>query len=116
MDENGAVVPDENGKVQYTFGYPVYIEMNPYIYSLHAYERYANYDTDPNAPIVTEVPLAGSVVTIKNQFASTTAISIKTDSTELGDLFSVANESFELDENGKALYQFQGYMRFHGVA
>ncbi len=107
MDENGAVVPDENGKVQYTFGYPVYIEMNPYIYSLHAYERYANYDADPNAPIVTEVPLAGSVVTIKNQFASTTAISIKTDSTELGDLFSVANESFELDENGKALYQFQ---------
>ena len=104
VDENGVVIPDANGKVQYTFGYPVYEVLGSAMYRLYAYERYTNYDS--KSPIVTDVPLAGKNVLIKNQFASTTAVSIKTDSTELGEKFIEMDEELTLDEDGKALYQF----------
>ena len=104
-DENGNVELDANGKVQYTFGYPVYEELGSYSYRIYAYERYTNYDGSD--PVSFDVPLAGKNVTIKNQFASTTAVSTKTDTTELGEKFYVADEKFALDEDGKAIYQFQ---------
>lgn len=104
-DENGNVELDANGKVQYTFGYPVYEELGSYSYRIYAYERYTNYDGSD--PVSFDVPLAGKNVTIKNQFASTTAVSTKTDTTELGEKFYVTDEEFELDDDGKAIYQFQ---------
>lgn len=105
LDETGAIDLDENGQVQYTLGYPVYEELAPVTYKLHAYERYVNYDG--SVPVVNEVPLANKNVTVKNQYATTTAVSTKTDSTELGEKFMVMDEELTLDENGEALYRFQ---------
>ena len=87
------------GAVNYTYGYPVYQELSTYRYTLYAYERYTNYDGAK--PVIDEVPLAGKTVTIKNQFASTTAVS-----QEDGSLGPVANDQLELNDKGKAVYQF----------
>ena len=103
-DEQGNPVTDAAGKVQYTFGYPVYEELSSYTYQLYAYERYTNYDGEQ--PVQYDVPLAGKSVTVKNQYASTTAVSVKTDTTELGELFETMDEELTLDDNGKALYRF----------
>lgn len=86
----------------YTFSYPVYRELDTYHYNLYAYERYANYDADPDNPVVSEVPLAGKVVTIKNQFASTTAVS-----KEDGSLGDIVDDKLELNAEGRAKYHFR---------
>ena len=109
-DTTGNVNLDANGNVKYTFGvtdqnpngYPVYLELSSYKYTLYAYERYTNYDGAN--PVVDEVPLAGKTVTIKNQYASTT--SVKTGENEFGDVYEVMDDQLELDDNGKAIYQF----------
>ena len=106
-DATGKAIPNANGKVQYTFGvsdenphgYPVYQELSSYKYTVYAYERYTNYDGDE--PVVDEVPLAGKEVTIKNQYATTTSVS-KAD----GSVGTMADDKLELDDNGKAIYNF----------
>ena len=106
-DSDGKAVLDDNGKVQYLFGatdnnpstYPVYQELSKHTYNIFAYEQYTNYDG--TEPAVNQVPLAGKTVTIKNQFASTTAV--KQDDGTLGDL---VDDKLELNDNGKAVYQF----------
>ena len=90
---------DANGNVTYTFEHPVYQELSKYKYNLFAYEMYKNYDSNPAT--VDQVPLAGKTVTIKNQFASTTAV--KKDDGTLGD---IVDDKFELNDEGKAVYQF----------
>ena len=108
MDENGNAILDANGKVQYTFGvsadnpngYPVYREMDTYRYHLYAYERYTNYDG--TEPVVNEVPLAGKEVTIKNQYASTTAVDQKN-----GSVGEMVDDKLKLDDHGQAVYQFR---------
>ena len=104
VDEQGAPVLGADGKVQYTFGYPVYEELSSYTYQLYAFERYVNYDGEQ--PVSYDVPLAGKNVTIKNQFASTTSVSVKSDTTELGELYETMNETLTLDDDGKAMYRF----------
>ena len=99
MDENGQAILDANKQVQYTFGYPVYREMDTYQYKLYAYERYTN--NDGTEPVVDEVPLAGKVVTIKNQYASTTAVA-----KENGAVGEMVDDKLTLDEHGQAVYQF----------
>lgn len=106
-DVTGNVIPNANGKVQYTFGvsnenpngYPVYQELSSYKYTVYAYERYTNYDGDK--PVVDEVPLAGKEVTIKNQYATTTSVS-QAD----GSVGEMVDDKLELDDNGKAVYNF----------
>ncbi len=107
-DDQDKAILDADGKVQYNFGvtvenpngYPVYQELSTYKYNLYAYERYVNYDS--GEPVVDEVPLAGKIVTIKNQFASTTSVS-KAD----GSVGEMVDDQLELDDNGKAVYNFR---------
>ena len=98
-DEDGNMVPDADGNVQYTFGYPVYEELVTYKYKIYAYERYTNYDS--GTAVVNEVPLGGKVVTIKNQYASTTGVV-----QESGELADIVDDKIELDSLGKATYKF----------
>lgn len=107
MDAEGKAILDANGKVHYTFGvttdnpygYPVYEELSSYKYHLYAYERYVN--NDGAEPVIDEVPLAGKVVTIKNQYASTTSVV-----TESGEVYEMNDDQLELDDEGKATYNF----------
>ncbi|WP_162164197.1 LamG domain-containing protein [Xylanibacter brevis] len=90
---------DNNGRVNYTFGYPVYQELDTYTYDIHAYERYENKDNAQEI-IVDEVPLAGSKVTIKNQYAATTSVLLS------GEVHEMKDDELELDSVGQATYQF----------
>lgn len=96
-------VDEQSGQVDYTFGYPVYIQRNSYVYSLHGYEEYTNYD-DPDNVETSQVPLVNAPVTIQNQFAS--EASVKTD----GTFVSVEDNTFELDSLGRARYKFKAGM------
>ena len=89
----------ENGNVSYTYGYPIYQELSSYTYHLYAYERYVNYDGE--TPVTDEVPLSGKTVTIKNQYAATTAYAV-----EDGAVVEMLDDKLELDDEGKATYQF----------
>ena len=89
----------ENGNVSYTYGYPIYQELSSYTYHLYAYERYVNYDGE--TPVTDEVPLSGKTVTIKNQYAATTAVA-----KEDGTVGEMVDDKLELDDEGKATYQF----------
>ena len=89
---------DEDGNVSYTYGYPIYQELSKYTYHLYAYERYKNYDS--GTAVTDEVPLSGKEVTIKNQYAATTAVYL-----EDGSLVEF-EDKLELDDEGKATYQF----------
>ena len=87
------------GTIDYAFGYPVYEELGTYVYHLSAYEEYENKD-NAEETVVDRVPLAGSKVTVKNQYASTTSVLLD------GNLHEVQDDSFELDSLGQADYQF----------
>ena len=89
----------DDGSINYAFGYPVYEELGSYVYHLRAYEEYENRDNSEEIAI-DYVPLAGSKVSIKNQFASTTSVLLN------GGLHEVQDDSFELDSLGEAEYQF----------
>lgn len=82
----------------YTFGYPVYEELGTYQYSIYAYEEYVN--KDGAEPVTDLVPLSGSQVTIKNQFAHTTSVYHD------GTIHEMKDDAFELGDDGKAVYQF----------
>ena len=90
---------DGNGNVSYTYDYPIYQELSKYTYHLYAYERYTNYDGE--TAVTDEVPLSGKTVTIKNQYASTTAVA-----KEDGTVGEMVDDKLELDDEGKATYQF----------
>lgn len=98
---------DENGKVNYTFGYPVYQELGTYTYTIYGYERYANYDGEK--PVIDEVPLAGKKVTIQNQYASTSKIICTAPDNsghKVGEVYEMEKNAFELDSLGYGTYQF----------
>ena len=108
LDGNEVDVPlyavDEEGKVSYTFDYPVYQEMGKYTYKLHAYERYVNKDGGTNSTqwVVDRVPLSGKTVKIENQYATGVAVS-----TADGSIVESNEKEFDLDDEGKLTYQFQ---------
>jgi len=88
---------DDNGKVKYTFGYPVYRQLNKYKYYLHAYEVYENKQTN----VCDTVPLRNAEVVIQNQYAAEAYV--KND----GTFVEVEDNTFALDSMGRATYQFQ---------
>ena len=51
----------------YTFGYPVFFQDVKYAFDIKLHEEYTNYDSYlPDGPLVTTVPLEGTVVTFEN--------------------------------------------------
>lgn len=95
---------DENNKVKYNYGYPVYEKYVPYSYDIRAYERYVNYDVEE--PKYDNVPLAGTIVSIHNEFAAGNTVSIEGDTD--GEIVELAENEIELDTAGYARYEFKG--------
>jgi len=102
-DEKGKAILDENGKVQYTYGYPVYQEMKNYTYYIHGCEQYVN--KDGAEPVYSEVPLAGDTVQITNEYS--TMATVYTNGEDQGKVFETKIAKMELDENGDATYEFR---------
>lgn len=95
---------DENNKVKYNYGYPVYETYGGYSYDIRAYERYVNYDGEE--PKYDKVPLAGTIVSIHNEFAAGNTLSIEGDTD--GEIVELAENEIELDSAGYARYEFKG--------
>lgn len=90
---------DEDGKVSYKFGHPVFVQMHNYVFNIKAYEQYMN--NDGEKPVADDVPLGNLKVTAKNQMATSTAVVLAT-----GEVAEVEGDEFELDSLGCATYQF----------
>lgn len=103
VDENGKAILDNNGKVQYTYGYPVYQEMKSYTYYLHGCEQYVN--KDGAEPAYSEVPLAGDTVLITNEYS--TMATVYTNGEDQGKVFETKVAKLALDDNGDATYEFR---------
>lgn len=91
---------DEDGKINYTFGAPVYNQAYEYTYNIFAYEKYANMD-DIDDVKYEYVPLSNAPVTIKNEFAGSTSVYMSD-----GSVYEVSGNTFELDSLGRASYSF----------
>lgn len=103
VDDKGNAILDNNGKVQYTYGYPVYQEMKNYTYYLHGCEQYVN--MDGAEPAYSEVPLAGDTVQITNEYS--TMATVYTNGDNQGKVFEAKIAKMALDENGDAIYEFR---------
>ena len=98
-EEDVVLYTFENDVPQYTFKHPVYKQFSRYTYNIYAYEEYIN--KDDVYEVVDRVPLSGAKVTVKNQYSMEAYV--KSD----GTFVSVEGESFDLDEDGKAVYSFK---------
>ena len=97
----------ENGS--YRFGYPIFVQENTYHFDYYGCEEYqfkdknkAGADTD-----VDQVPLKGLEITIKNQFAGTTSVSVGDyEGYKDGDIAESEDNVITLDSLGHATYTF----------
>ena len=100
------VVPfyKKNGnKWDYTYGYPVYQEMDSYTYTLHAYERYVRNDRGTEEE--DQVPLVKADVEITNEYS--TQATVYTDEDKKGKIFETKTVKLQLDSMGYANYSFR---------
>lgn len=91
-------------KVTYKYGGAIFEREEDYTFNLYGYEEYVNNDVK-NQPVVSRVPLDGSVVTINNALSSTQKVYIN-DSTGAtpGSVAELESNQLELDSLGKAKY------------
>ncbi len=89
----------EADSVKYAFGYPLYEQGVEYTYDINAYERYVNKDGE--SPVDYIDPLSDLDVTLKNEYASTTTLTL-----DSGAVHQLTEENFTLDSSGHATYNF----------
>ena len=77
-----------------------------YAFDIKLHEEYTNYDSYlPDGPLVTTVPLEGTVVTFENQLGMGTSVFVnENDESKDGTLCKAAKNEVELDENGEGTY------------
>ncbi|MGN0089889.1 MAG: LamG-like jellyroll fold domain-containing protein [Alloprevotella sp.] len=93
----------------YTFGYPVFFQDVKYAFDIKLHEEYTNYDSYlPDGPLVTTVPLEGTVVTFENQLGMGTSVYVSEEDKSIdGTLYESAKNEVELDENGEGTYTWR---------
>ena len=112
-------VDQQNHTVSYKYGAPLFIMEDPYIFDLHGYENYVNSD-NPQSPVVSKVPLKGSIVTINNALSASQSVylhdgDVDGKQVQAGQVSDLKSNQLELDENGKAEYKWMaGYPNIAG--
>ena len=102
----------------YKFGYPLFVQGDPYIFLLEGYEQYNNYDESLTKPVVTKVPLKNTVVTIGNALSDDQTVFLVTadkvilpDGTETsakaGETYGLKSNQIKLDSVGRAAYEWK---------
>ncbi|MBQ9144190.1 MAG: hypothetical protein IJX60_04500, partial [Paludibacteraceae bacterium] len=92
---------DTGDSIAYTFGYPIFEQLEEYTFNLEGYEEYVNYD-QADDPQTTKVPLQHTLVTIANEFGIEQAVDTAT-----GKLWEELEEGqLYLDSLGQAEYTF----------
>ena len=112
-DLNGSFTIDDiytkngAGAYEYKYGAPLYVMQDKYKFSIEGYEEYVN--PDGETPVISTVPLAGTVVTISNALSSSQMVAIEGgnyegDEYKAGDVVELQDNQLELDNDGKATY------------
>ena len=98
-----------NDTIKYTFGYPLFTQLNEYSYNLYGYESYENRDSDV---VLTKIPLYGAEINIANDLGATIVAGSDGEDEEGnvfsdGDVIQTGTGALTLNEEGKATYKFQ---------
>lgn len=96
---------EEDGSVTYNYGAPVFQQLSSYKFELKAFESYVNKDAEE--PVIDQVPLQGTVVTITNQLSATQKVYVEDGAgATAGSFVDLEENQIELDSLGKATYSF----------
>ena len=92
----------KNGKIDYTFGYPVYRMGEPGRYQISVQEEYRNFD-NPDSTVVSHVPIKGAALNIVNEGSAN--VSVGYADSNLGER-TLATDSLTTDSLGLAIYEW----------
>ncbi len=99
---------DSEGKISYTFGYPIYDTSDKVKMSVWGYEAYANYDS--GEAVADTLALNGQIVTITNEMNDEQMVIARVDNESLGlqpgDIYDVKSDQLMLDARGKNEFTF----------
>lgn len=90
----------DDGKVDYTYGYPIFRIGSEYEFEIHASERYFNHDS--GEPVLYEDPLVGATVNVVNEFCGQQLV-LKETGGLTDEIFA---EDMQLDSLGNVRYRF----------
>ncbi len=114
-------VKDEQGTIEindlydpyptptYRFGGALFVQGDTYQFELSGREEYLNYDANRFNPVVSSVPLAGTVVTIDNALSSEQAVyAVGDTATKIpGSVYELKSNQLVLDSLGTAKYEWK---------
>ncbi|MBQ1773961.1 MAG: laminin G domain-containing protein [Prevotella sp.] len=94
-----------DGSVSYTYGYPIFAQLNNYKFRLHGYETYTNYDS--GKAVVETIPLNDQKLTIGNEMSDNQAVVNRIDEgtetdLQVGDIVQLKSDEVLLDAEGYA--------------
>lgn len=97
----------EDGKPVYTYGAPIFEEMERYYFQLKAYEEYVN--SEGINPVTDRVPLSGLEVTVSNGLSSEQKIYAinNPEGGKPGTLYEMTENKLVLDDEGSAVYMWR---------
>lgn len=101
-------IVNKQGAPVYNYGYPVFVQDNPYTFNLKGYEQYTNYDNDTE--VTTTVPLKDCIVTIQNALSDGQAVLVEVEEdSEVtpGAVVELEANQIQLDDNGEATYTWK---------
>ena len=102
---------DDDGKLKYTYGYPVYDGGDRVKMRVWGYEVYVNRDPEPALPAVADtIALNGQVVTVSNEMSSEQMVVARVDNESLGlqpgDIYDLKQDQLILDTRGMNEFTF----------
>ena len=110
VDNQGILVVDDiydpYPTPTYRFGGALFIMSDTYKFNMSGREEYRNYDADRYDPVLTTVPLSGTVVTIENELSSEQAVYALGDTVTKvpGSVYQLKSNQLVLDSLGNATY------------
>ena len=110
VDAQGSLVVNDiyslTPALTYKYGGPIFVMEDTYTFDISGNEEYRNYDADLEHPVVSTVPLAGTVVTINNALSSDQAVYVlgNTAGAEPGSVSELKSNQLSLDSLGQAKY------------
>ncbi|MBQ3630981.1 MAG: hypothetical protein II949_07050 [Prevotella sp.] len=109
-DGDGELVIDDILKDgAYTYGYPIFKELDTYTYEIEGYEEYINAD---NSAMHSTVPMADVVVSISNALSAEYAVygEGNADGATPGSVYDLQPGKLKLDSLGQATYKWKAGM------
>ena len=99
---------DKEGKITYTYRYPIYDGCDRVKMSVWGYEAYSNYDS--GKAVADTLALDGQIVTITNEMSDEQMVVARVDNESLGlqpgDIYDVKSNQLILDARGKNEFTF----------